>query len=145
MVNAIKGGMHSEALRAEIAAAEGERQTLQGTIEAANTLAELPDFLPRAADIFREMVEGFESTWRDDPDRGREHLRAILGNEIKLVPKPQERCLEARIDPGAAICHVVRLAVGAGLDNVVAGACGGHKRTILSIPASGRFYGVKEE
>lgn len=139
MLAAIKAGAFSDALRRELAAAEAERVALCATIEAQAAMTKLPDFLPRAADLFRDMVQNLEVVLREDSEAAREHLRALLGEEINLLPRPEDQELEAQI-PGQGLYRLaLKMVAGAESDNVVAGASFGHYHTIC-LPASGRLY-----
>ena len=136
MVAAIKAGAFSDSLRTALAAAEAERAALQEHAKADKAMATLPDFLPRAADVFRGLMADLETVLVDDSEVAREHLRALLGEEIQLVPRPEDRALEARIPQGGVYRLALKMAAGAELDNV---GSGGRIWSYLPVllPASG--------
>ena len=121
MVGAIKAGAYSEALQQALAAAEAQRTAIQAAIDARATVERLPDLLPRAAALFREMVENLDTVLARDPTRARDHVRALLGDEIRLIPHPERGMLEAQLPAGGLVRLAAKLAAGAELDNVVAG------------------------
>ena len=137
MVRAIKAGAYSEALQQALTGAEAHRAALQAHIRAKASVERLPDLLPRAAALFREMVKDLDIVLAADPVRAREQVRALLGDEIRLIPRPETGTLEAQLPAGGLVRLAAKLAAGAELDNVVAGACYGHY-LIVSLPASGR-------
>ena len=73
---------------------------------------QLPDFLPRAADIFRQKVERLEKELATDVDRAREIVREILGDEILV--RPGKECLEAEVRTGYLQAATGTLSVVAG-------------------------------
>ena len=138
MVGAIKAGTYSEALRQALAAAEAERSTLEAGIALQASIGDLPDMLPRAAEIFRDLVDRLEMVMATDPEMARNHLRELLGDEIRLIPHADQGVMEARLATGGLVRLAAKLAAGAELDNVVAGACYGYYLNIM-LPASGKL------
>jgi DNA invertase Pin-like site-specific DNA recombinase len=140
MVAAIRAGAFSGRLQAELAAAEAELAALRAEAATQASLDDLPDFLPRAADLFRELLDDLPATLAEDPAAAREHIRTLLGDEIRLTPKPEAKIMEAQIRADGIFRMAANIAAGGKLDNVVAGASFDHYLTIVNIPASGRIY-----
>jgi DNA invertase Pin-like site-specific DNA recombinase len=94
LTDAIAGGLlrRSPALADRLRAAEAELESL-------NTLRTVRRSAPRVPDIrdgFLKMVAGLDEVLTQDPERGREHLRGILGSErIKMKPDGSGRFLWA--------------------------------------------------
>ncbi len=122
LVAAISAGAYSDALRAALATAEAEQATLQADIAAQGRIAAIPDMLPKAAERYRAILQNFDTTLGEDMEGSRALLREILGESIKLVPRPEAQTLDACI-PGAGVFHLAtRMAAGGEVsDKVVAG------------------------
>lgn len=121
MVAAIKAGAFSDSLRTALAAAEAEREDIQGRRKNEKAMAAIPDLLPRAADTFRELLGNLETVLTEDSEGAREHLRALLGETIQLVPRPEVHTLEARVPQGGIYRLALKMAAGAESDNVGSG------------------------
>ncbi|TAN48113.1 MAG: hypothetical protein EPN21_15690 [Methylococcaceae bacterium] len=99
MVTAIAKGTFSPALQAALETAESRKLEITQQIQAAEQTQRttLPDFLPRAADIYAELIRKLEETLNADVDIARECLRGIVGDEILIRRATDGECLEAQI------------------------------------------------
>lgn len=139
LVAAIKAGTWSDAVRAELAAAEAERKNLQAELAATDLNAAIPDFLPDAARAWRVIREQLDRALGGDVATARAHLRLLLGDTITLMPRAGEPLLEAKI-PGAGIFRLAaRLASGGVSDNDGSGGLLPQYLTLVTLPASGAF------
>lgn len=102
LVAAIAAGTFSPALQSAIEAAEARKLSLSQELDSLETLQpnRLPEFLPRAADIYTEMVEKLETALAEDTDQARECLRGLVGDEILVRPAEKGDYLEAEIRAG---------------------------------------------
>ena len=102
LVAAIAAGTFSPALQSALEMAESDKRRLLAEIASAESIQSpaFPDFLPRTADVFREMVENLEDSLSADTDEAREILRGIVGDEILIQPAATGRHLEAKIKAG---------------------------------------------
>jgi DNA invertase Pin-like site-specific DNA recombinase len=97
MVDAIRAGVFSETLKAELQSAETERARLKGDLRANHAgAAKVVDILPRALERYERLVGNLESVAMADVAHAREQIRALTGGEIKLVPTPDGH-LEAEL------------------------------------------------
>jgi site-specific DNA recombinase len=110
LVRAIEDGAYSPALKAKLAEAEAERERLQAMLNTDTaTLDKVAEFLPRAVDRYREMVDNLETVAMRDVPRARMQLRQLLG-EVPLMPSATGDYLEAKLAGDYA--GLVKLAAG---------------------------------
>ena len=116
LMTAIKQGIVTVTTKAELEKLEAERTRLQQAIASiANKADKFVTLLPRATERYRELVERLGSV--HNVDEARKHMSVLLG-EITLRPTA-DGSLEAELV--GRYEGLVKLAVGAKLNNVVAG------------------------
>ena len=87
IIKAIKAGMYSPALKAELAEAEGEAERLRPLLNVdTRQVDKVTDFLPRAVDRYRVMVRDLPAALVRDVARARAQLRHLIG-QVRLVPQ----------------------------------------------------------
>jgi site-specific DNA recombinase len=110
LVRAIEDGAYTPALKAKLAEAEAERERLQAMLNTDTAaLDKVAEFLPRAVDRYREMVDNLETVAVRDVPRARVQLRQLLG-EVPLTPSATGDHLEAKLAGDYA--GLVKLATG---------------------------------
>ncbi|HVN46914.1 MAG TPA: recombinase family protein [Steroidobacteraceae bacterium] len=96
LLTAIKAGILTPSTRAELLAAEAEREAARR-----EPPPQVPTlrFLPDAVARYKRLVEDLPATLGRDPDRAREILRGLLG-EVRLVPEKTGLFAEISMSPG---------------------------------------------
>ena len=113
---AIKQGILTSSTKHELEKLEAEQTRLQQAITSTtNKVDKVVTLLPRAQERYREIIERLGSV--RSADEAREQIRTLLG-EIKLIATA-DGYLEAELV--GRYEGLVKLAVGAKLNNVVAG------------------------
>jgi len=119
ILKAIKAGILTASTKAELERAETERVRLQEALSTPTRKADkVAALLPRAAERYRAFVNDLGALSERHVDKAREQIRELVG-EIRLAPTKDgylEAVLTGRYE------GVLKLAVGAKLNNVVAGA-----------------------
>ncbi|MDE2137930.1 MAG: zinc ribbon domain-containing protein [Gammaproteobacteria bacterium] len=114
ITNAIARGLVSDALAQRLRAAEADLRALRQAPQRAAPTLLLPDVRAR----FLEMGKALDQILMRDPERGREELRGILGDKIRMRPDLSGRFLWADYSLGL----VALLPKQGNADTVVAGA-----------------------
>ncbi len=97
IIKAIRKGIITASTKAELEKAEAEKDQLERTLKVdANGLDKIEDLLPRTVDRYREMVEHLETTVQRHVSKARNHIKALVGGEIKLIPM-EDGYLEAEL------------------------------------------------
>jgi hypothetical protein len=111
---AIAGGLLSPALAQKLREAEGEL----GRLKAAPVKRAPSILVPNVRLRFAEMITDLEQILLRDPERGREVLRGILGEKIKLQPDKSGEFLWAEYSLGmsALIPNAEIMVAGAGFE-----------------------------
>lgn len=87
MVEAIKDGAYSAALKADLAASEEEAERLRSLLQVdTRQIDKVADFLPRAVDKYRALVRNLPAALGRDVARARAQLRQLIG-QVRLVPE----------------------------------------------------------
>ena len=98
MVAAIAAGAFSDALKAALATAEAERARLQAALNVdTRQIDKVAEFLPRALDRYRALVEDLENTTQREIGHARHQIKQLLGGTVRLVPSESGTYLEAEI------------------------------------------------
>ena len=73
IIEAIKAGSYSDALKAELEKMDNEKNELLCMVNGRNTrtLEKIPDFLPRAIDRYKALFENLEEVSQRDVSRAR--------------------------------------------------------------------------
>ena len=118
LVNAIAGGMlkASPALAARLAATEAELARLQAEQQAKPAVSLI---VPDIGKRFLGLVDRLDEVLVAEPERGREELRGLLGERIRLAPDQSGGFLWAEYSLGITPLFP---AAGANADLMVAGA-----------------------
>ena len=118
IMKAIKAGILTASTKAELERAEAERARLHDAIKTSAAKADkVTTLLPRAAERYRAVVNDLACLSKQHVAQAREQIRELVG-EIRLVPMADgylEAVLTGRLE------GVLKLAVGAKLNNLVAG------------------------
>ncbi|TKB74286.1 MAG: recombinase family protein [Nitrospira sp.] len=118
IMKAIKAGILTASTKTELEQAEAERLRLQDDIKTRATKADkVATLLPRAVERYRTVVNDLDRLSKTHVAQAREQIRELVG-EIRLVPTADgylDAVLTGRYE------GVLKLAVGAKLNNMVAG------------------------
>ncbi|BBL75477.1 resolvase [Methylomagnum ishizawai] len=106
IVNAIAAGTFSPALQSALEAAEAQRAEILARIASTQALADqaahIPDFLPRAVDVYKEVLGNMAvALTAGDVDMARERIRDLVGDRIEI--RQGKDCLEAIIEKAGAL------------------------------------------
>lgn len=89
MVQAIKAGVLSASLKAELAQAEAEKARLEAALKVDTTPVDnVVDLLPRVVDRYRDLVANLARVPDKHLSRARNVIRALVGNEVRLRRRP---------------------------------------------------------
>jgi len=97
IITALKAGIVTETTKAELEKAEVEKNRLKKILESTpETTENIKAILPRAVDVYRDLVENFEEVTLKKVGRARNQIKALVGGEITLHPTPEGH-LEAEL------------------------------------------------
>ncbi len=86
LLNAIKAGVLTPTTKGELVRLESERDRLLAALKAAPKLTNVTEFLPRAVDGYKELVDNLAEVSLRDVARARAQIKSLLGGEIRLLP-----------------------------------------------------------
>ena len=109
---AVMTGIHSPSLLAALAKAEAEKARLEASQRVdTKALDKMAEFLPRAMDRYRKLVDDLPAAMRDIA-RARAQIKTLLGGSVKLTPTKEGLVAELAGD----FAGLLKLASGGGFN-----------------------------
>ena len=124
IMTAIKAGIITETTKTELEKAEAEKKRLLGKLsDNPNDFDSLPDILPQAVEHYKRLVNDLDNTTQKQVALARSAVKALIGEEVRLVPDEDENCLIAELSGCfEGLINNKAALVGGSKINVVAGA-----------------------